>query len=259
MNLTKREELPIATTPSLGGIISIEAILTKAVESGSPMDVVERLVALFDKQKADAARERFDAAMAEFQAEAPRVIKKKSIDGKVLYAPLEDIEASLRPFWQKFGFSHTYDTDTAGKPGTVKVVCHVSGHGHTRSTTVEMPMPDRTRLMNATQQHGSAISYGKRYALTCAYNIIVAGEDVDGAGKETKGPIPFDTEDPEWNRLRVELWSLMEPVRGQAKNWIVANQWLWQREILDGGLPEEAPNLSVKRYREVISKVKTVI
>jgi hypothetical protein len=256
MNVAKREEQPLQAGHA--NTVGIDEFMIEAVKAGN-IDVVERMMALRDKHKADVARERFDTEMAQFQSICPRVIKKKSIDGKVLYAPLEDIEEICRPFWLAHGFSHTYDTDTSSKPGTVKVICHVSGWGHTRSTTVEMPMPDRTRLMNATQQHGSAISYGKRYALTCAYNIIVAGEDTDGAGKETKGPIPHDTKDPEWNKLRKELWAVMEPVRGTAMNWIVANQWLWQKEILDGGIPEEAPNLSVQKFKEVIAAVKKIL
>lgn len=56
--------------------------------------------------------------------------------------------------------------------------------------------------------------------------------------------------------LARELWELLRPIRGAAKDWNQCNQWLWREEILDGAIPEEAPKLSEARFREVIAKTK---
>ena len=52
--------------------------------------------------------------------------------------------------------------------------------------------------------------------------------------------------------LAAALWDVLTPVRGKERNWHAANQWLYSKEILDGAIPEVAPELSAKRFREVI-------
>jgi len=56
--------------------------------------------------------------------------------------------------------------------------------------------------------------------------------------------------------LKTELWNLLKPVRGSKKNWDEANQFMWREEILDAGVPETAPNLTVAQFEKVIQAVK---
>jgi len=72
-------------------------------------------------------------------------------------------------------------------------------------------------------------------------------------------PAPTSTskagESGEVKKLAQELWDVLKPVRGTAKNWTVANNWLWANEILDPGNPDDvAPKLSPERFRDVIKK-----
>ena len=53
--------------------------------------------------------------------------------------------------------------------------------GHTQRVAVRVPI-DKSGYMNPTQQHGSAISYAKRYALCDAFGILTADEDDDAIG-----------------------------------------------------------------------------
>lgn len=56
--------------------------------------------------------------------------------------------------------------------------------------------------------------------------------------------------------LKAELWAVLKPVRGTKKDWSEANEFLWREEILDAAADEHAPQLSEKRFREVIEAAK---
>jgi hypothetical protein len=61
----------------------------------------------------------------------------------------------------------------------VDITCHVQHGTHVQSTSFVVPLPQLST--NNTQQFGAALSYGKRYALCAALNIVVSNEDDDGA------------------------------------------------------------------------------
>ena len=57
--------------------------------------------------------------------------------------------------------------------------------------------------------------------------------------------------------LAKELWELLKPIRGTAKNWDSVNQWLWKTEILDGSNPDESmPNLPPAKIHQVIDAAR---
>lgn len=88
------------------------------------------------------------------------------------------------------------------------------------------------------------IEHGQKLAAWCA-----------AAGKPTRfnDSASFD------KQLATELWAILKSVRGPEKNWNEANKWLWREEILDGAVPEEAPNLSADRFRQVIALAKETL
>lgn len=73
-------------------------------------------------------------------------------------------------------------------------------------------------------------------------------------------PTPTSTskagESGEVKKLAQELWDLLKPVRGSARNWNQANQYLWREEFLDAAMPETAPNLSKERLTKLLADVK---
>lgn len=64
--------------------------------------------------------------------------------------------------------------------------------------------------------------------------------------------------DDESKALKKELWELLKPVRGDARDWGGVNAYLWREEILDPAKdPAEAmPDLTPEKMREVIKKAK---
>ena len=242
-----------------------ESILRYAVDAKASVEVIERMMAVRRELRAEQAKEAFDKAMADFQAECPIIVKGKGVhdnSGKVAfkYAPIEDVEAQIRPYTRKHGFNHTYDTDVSSEPGWVIAKCIVTHTmGHCLTTTVKFPLVRKTSLMSDTQVYFGTLTSSCRRALQNAYGLIIAGEDMDGRGAAPKpqGPSTVDAE-PGVRELARELWNVLAPVRGTAKNWGQANSWLVDECVLT---PEEhggdhAPELSPARFREAISKAK---
>ena len=69
---------------------------------------------------------------------------------------------------------------------------------------------------------------------------------------------PVAATDDETKALKKEIWELLKPVRGAAKDWSGANDWLWAEDILDAAAEpvQKMPDLSPAKMREVILKVK---
>lgn len=244
--------------------LDIETLFRFAIEHQGSAETMERLMSIRRELNAEAAKKAFDEALSAFQSECPVILKEKSVptaSGKVAYkySPIEAIEIQIRPALRSHGFSHTFDTDTASADGWVIAKCIVThSAGHSRTSTAKFPLGTKTQLMSDTQVFAAALTFANRRALCNAYGLVLAGEDLDGQTGKLKpaGPSTMRPAEPELKDLARELWVLLKAVRGDKQDWVMANQWLWREEILDGAIPEEAPNLSAKRFKEVISKVK---
>jgi hypothetical protein len=228
------------------------------------MEVFKELCAMEEKMAGRRSKAAFDEAMSAFQAECPIIKKDKAVPdrtGKTAYsyAPIETIEVQIRPFCQKHGFSHTFDTDTNSDQGWVIAKCIVKHKGgHECVSTGKFPLGTKTGIMSDTQVYAAALTFANRRALCNAYGLVLAGEDMDGrVGKvKPQGPSAVEPSEPSLKDLARELWNALRQVRGAEQNWNAANQWLWREDILDGAIPETAPDLSAARFREVIQAAK---
>lgn len=159
---------------------SAESLIAQAIEKNVPVETMEKLLAMRRELKAEWAKEEFDKAMANFQAECPIIEKKKRVSFNTTnysYAPLEDIVEQVKNLLSKNGFSYTFDTKEA--ENAIKVICyakHIAGHTEPSSLEIQI---DQASKMNKTQQYGSANSYGKRYAFCNAFGILTGDEDND--------------------------------------------------------------------------------
>lgn len=176
------------------GKLSIEQLIAKAIEKGTPVGTMERLLVMRDKLKAEFAQEQYNLAMANFQAECPTIKKTKEVkvDGSVVYsyAPIESIVEQVKTYLQKNGFSYssTMELLDTGVRVTVRVT-HVDGHSEINEMTV--PLGNKTNIMSASQQTAAAQTFAKRYAFCNAFGILTGDEDNDG--KKT----PSDTPQPQ--------------------------------------------------------------
>ncbi len=117
----------------------------------------------------------FATALAAFQAVLPSVGKDQTANTGTFsysYADLTKITDKAFPLLSKHGFAFTALPDIKdGEFGLSCELMHIGGH----SKTGFYPIPKGT-----AQQIGSAITYGRRYALCAVTGIAPGGEDDDG-------------------------------------------------------------------------------
>lgn len=191
----------LAAVPQAGGLapLSAEALIAKAIDAQVPVDTLERLLAMRADLKREEAREAFFAALARFQAAVPHIDKSRSANIKTRtgasfsyrYADLAGIQRAIAPALEQCGLSVTFDT--AAAPSGFLVSCavhHVLGHQLTASFPVPVAAADR---MSAAQAAGSALTYGRRYALCAALGIVTAEDDDDAQATDQA---PFDGRAP---------------------------------------------------------------
>jgi len=166
-----------------------DRLLETVLASGN-IEVLERFIALRDKQEERAARIAFQEHFAAMQPELP-VIKKtkdvKSRSGKHIYSysPIEDIQAALKPLLKQYGFSYSWREEEIANGK--RTWFDLMGWGHTKSNFFDAPMlaPITTRdgdaVTNAVQAARATSSYGKRNSMVDGLGLIIEDEDTDGA------------------------------------------------------------------------------
>ncbi len=132
--LTRQEDREPSTMEMIARITSSPDF------NAAKMDVVERLVALKERTDAQARENSYAAAMADLQAELPQIDKhgKIIVQGSLrsTYARIEDIDAQVRPYLAKHGFSFSWNTEAAPTPGEIRyngTVTHRAGYSVTQA------------------------------------------------------------------------------------------------------------------------------
>lgn len=174
---------------------SAESLIAQAIGKGVDVGTMERLLAMRTQIKAENAKEAFNRALAQFQAECPTIVKTKQVftkDGRSAYkyAPIESIVSQVKPFLQKNGFSYTTQIDLTEKG--VKATCKVTHEqGHSDESSMEVPLGSKTQIMSDSQVTAAASTFAKRYAFCNAFGILTGDEDNDGAKFDTS-PVKDD-------------------------------------------------------------------
>lgn len=183
---------------------SVEMMITEAIKQGMPVETMKEILAMRSQLKAEWAKEQFDRAMADYQAEMPVIEKSKMArdenKGKDLYkyAPLDSIVAVAGPIIAKHGFSYSFKTLNA--PDKVKVTCIVKHRdGHVEESDMETALSTRTQIMSAPQQIAATVTFNKRYSFVNAFGITTGGEDDEEQMQEVA---PDEIQSPTVGTLR---------------------------------------------------------
>jgi hypothetical protein len=198
----------LALAPPAGAPDAILAMIERAARDPSvDIEKFERLMAMKDKVEADRASRAFAEAFAELGPELPTIDRSGTIVvysktdrekaggvpvgalpiQQTPYATLDDILEALRAPLAAHGFSlrFEYKTEPVGESyriATTAVLRHRQGHESTGSK-------------NAVQAVGSAMTYGRRYALMAVLPIVShAPTDRDDDGRAA-GRAPIDADD----------------------------------------------------------------
>ncbi len=152
---------------------------------------LEVLLRLQREVRDDEAREAFNEALYQAQAEMPRVKKNGTIDlgvdkntgrprGSIPFAKYEDVDAIVRPIAHKYGFSYSFSATERGRDGG-GAVCSMTLRRGRHSEVFTLPLPlDTGPGRNNLQAMGSTMSYCYRYLTEMAFRIVREGADDDG-------------------------------------------------------------------------------
>jgi hypothetical protein len=117
-------------------------------------------------------------ALADFQNEVP-VIHEDTKGYNYTYANLNTIFATIKPLLKKHGLTFTQLLD--GK-NLKTILIHIES-GETLEGSVEIETNVKLASMNHYQVFGSAITYFRRYSLSCVLGLIT-DKDIDVKGEE---------------------------------------------------------------------------
>jgi hypothetical protein len=129
----------------------------------------------------------FNEAFAGVQAEMSPVLRSrenKHLGNK--YAPLDEIDAMLRPICDKWGLSVRFGGMTGAPEGFSRKTITVSKGRYSETNWLDIPNVVRgarggTTQANEQQQVGAVSTYARRYLLNEFFHIAtMAGEDTDG-------------------------------------------------------------------------------
>ena len=175
-------------------LLAFDAVLKDGVTVEN-MAVIERMMALRERQQDRDAEQQFARAFAAMQAEtasfqATKIVPDKTGHVRYRFTPFEDIMREVRPLMEKHGFSVSFSTDFAD--GRIIQTCtlqHVAGYHRDYKSFVRAGAGPYGAT--ETQADGAAMTYAKRYALCNALSIVIE-HDSDGVPHDVKnegGPI----------------------------------------------------------------------
>lgn len=166
---------------------SLLTLVSKALDKENiDISVIEKMLDMQERIMNKQAEMQFNVDFASMSSELPPVLKtKKAYTGK--YAPIEDINSTIRPTLDKYGFAVSFSVKQ--DDAMVTATCELRHKsGHKIDTSVKIPHDKSGKNMNMAQAVGSAITYAKRYALCAILNISL--EDVDDDAQSTQPPQP---------------------------------------------------------------------
>lgn len=183
----ERKAAPVARPDSTG-----KSIVQVAIEQGANVEQLERMWALQMQYEANEARKQFVAAMAQFKAEPPKLMKNKKVSyanrgGDVteyMHATLGSITDAIGAALSVVGISYRWETLQEGAQITVScILTHAAGHAE---KTTLAAAPDSSGGKNSIQAVGSTVTYLQRYTLLAATGMATEDQDTDGVPPPTQ-------------------------------------------------------------------------
>lgn len=179
--------------PAVFPAVNPEALISKAIDKGLPIEALEKLLAMREQLVKEQARIAFFSALSKFQGECPVIEKNRTakITSKrtgaaysYSYAPIDTIANTIGPILAKHGLSYAFKTqfEGAGSGTVVNVTCIVyHTAGHAEESPFKVPI-DPLASMSEPQKVAAASTFAKRYALCSALGIVTGDDDSDGSG-----------------------------------------------------------------------------
>lgn len=185
-----------------GGVGSIQQLLQLAIEKGTGVEALEKLVDLHERVTAREAALEFARALAEFQSVCPPIGKVKTAQiatrsgssYSYTYAPLDEIVRVVKPLLIARGFSYGWDSVVNG--GMLTCTCtlrHINGHSVPSSFTLPIENPS---AMSPQQKVGAALTFAQRKTLESVLGLNTTEDDTDAVAREVD-PTPITADQVE--------------------------------------------------------------
>lgn len=208
-NTAKKETVQAMTVaPEPASDVSALMILVQRAALDPNFDVgkLQALMEMKERWDANEARKAYVAAMAEFKANPPEILKRKLVEYKdasgnvgtsYMHAELADVTAAVIQPLAQAGFSHAWATKQL-EGGMIEVSCTLTHRlGHSESTTLKSGA-DQSGKKNNIQAIASTVTYLERYTLLMATGLATKGIDDDARSSEAP---PIDTKAADWIAL----------------------------------------------------------
>ena len=184
------EAKPALPVPAADPLAMVRMLLENGERTEQTVALVERLVALEERQRERMARQDFIAALTAFQLEVEpikRTQKGNNVGretGKGFgywYAPLPEVVAVVREPLKRHGFAYRWTPDGSEDAKFLKVTFHLTHvGGHTESNSVKMPLESKGG-MSEQQKVSNALSFGMRLSMVAGLGLTTFDPDLDGA------------------------------------------------------------------------------
>ena len=183
MSLVKRDEQLPAVQPTI-----LEIIARAAADPNVDVAKMRELMAMQKEIVAEERRMVYVEAMRNVQNALPQFVKSARVVVKGTersrFAPIEDIDAVLRPICFDNGFTIDDDVKPINEKN-VMVICKVSHKdGHFVEKTLPVPI-DFSDYRSGSQSTVASVTLAKRHLRKMHFNIVEKGEDTNGETTET--------------------------------------------------------------------------
>jgi hypothetical protein len=230
-----------------------------ALNPDADVEKFERMMAMYERLKAKEAELAYNAAKGRIlkKLASIKIVKNRSVlhesgMGKpqkgtfeaFKYAPLEEIDKHLRPLLAQEDMDLSY-SDEPREGGEILIrgrLKHLPG-GHYEDSFMPAP-PDTTGGKSNVQAVGSTNSFLRRYVACNIFNIVVVGDDDDGAG----GTID-----------EVQTKTILDLIK-KAKVGVKFLKYMKARSIEEAGSLEAAvATIAARDYRKAITTLEEQI
>lgn len=175
----------VAVVTASSGAMTPMDMLSRAVDRGADLDMIEKLMDLQERWETNQARKAFDEAIASAKAEIPPIERTGTGHNSKRYATFAAIARVVDPILSKHGLSYRFKTVQGDRISVTCILSHKSGHFE--ETTLSGP-PDASGSKNAIQAIGSTLTYLQRYSLVQMLGLAAADDD-DGKASGDGGYI----------------------------------------------------------------------
>lgn len=210
----------------------LETVMQAAMNPSIDADKMEKLLKMARELELDKKKQEWATAFraAKDEIDNYKITKRGQIvyEGKgnkqggiVRFIKYDDVSKAIKPILARnqltASYTFRYETSPA-KAICIMKLLHANGYFELFES-IPLPMVDSSGGKNDVQGAGSVMSYGRRYAVCAAFDIVAENEDQDGAGVNLTPITEMQLAD--LNQFVSECEAKEPGFTGRFKRWLV--------------------------------------